>query len=403
MNTTYTYKCTVADSSGKIKTVYRAGTNKNEIISSFSGTSYIPVKIEPFSSKTVRRSSGKRAKTVLEFTQMMETLLASGLSIKDSLEITSLIGTKKDDCGELAGELLSEIRKGVTFAKAVGGMNSLFPPVYRGIISVGDHVGSVEKIFPRLRMYLETSKKLRDKFVSALIYPSLVFFISVVGTIGLAVFVFPKLETMFSEFGGEAAFLLQNNIRKLQTGIGTFIICLLLVLSAAMIIKKAAGRNTKLKIRMDALALRYPLIGKFNAEWQTLNFAFAMETLTAGGVTIEAAITEAESVVTNEAYRTALSDVTSDVIKGIAVSEAFSRHQEFPAYMSRWLMVGERSGKTEQVFAQIRTYFQNDIEKYTSWFMSLIEPALIILVGMLLLILVMTIIVPIFSLYGTIL
>ncbi|HAH62384.1 MAG TPA: hypothetical protein DCL73_09850, partial [Treponema sp.] len=186
MNTTYTYKCTVADSSGKIKTVYRAGTNKNEIISSFSGTSYIPVKIEPFSSKTVRRSSGKRAKTVLEFTQMMETLLASGLSIKDSLEITSLIGTKKDDCGELAGELLSEIRKGVTFAKAVGGMNSLFPPVYRGIISVGDHVGSVEKIFPRLRMYLETSKKLRDKFVSALIYPSLVFFISVVGTIGLA-------------------------------------------------------------------------------------------------------------------------------------------------------------------------------------------------------------------------
>lgn len=383
--------------------MYRTGTNKNEIISSFSGSSFIPVKIESLSSKSAYRSSGKKAKTVLEFTQMMETLLASGLSIKDSLEITSLIGTKKDDCGELAGELLSEIRKGVTFAKAVGGMNSLFPPVYRGIISVGDHVGSVEKIFPRLRMYLETSKKLRDKFVSALIYPSLVFFIAVIGTVGLAVFVFPKLETMFSEFGGEAAVLLQNNIHKLQTGIGTFIICLLIIFSAAMIIKKTAKRNSKLKIRLDALALRYPLLGKFNAEWQTLNFAFAMETLTAGGVTIEAAIPEAESVVTNEAYRTALSDVTSDIIKGIAVSEAFSEHQEFPSYMSRWLMVGERSGKTEQVFAQIRTYFQNDIEKYTSWFMSLIEPVLIILVGMLLLILVMTIIVPIFSLYGTIL
>jgi type II secretory pathway component PulF len=403
VTTVYTYKCTVADSSGKTKIMYRTGTNKDEVISSFSGSSFIPVKIEFLSRKNSNHSSRKKAKMVLEFTQMMEMLLDSGLSIKDSLEITSLIGTKKDDCGELAGELLSEIRKGITFAKAVSNMDTIFPSVYRGIISVGDHVGSVERIFPRLRMYLETSKKLRDKFVSALIYPCLVFFIAVIGMTGLAVFVFPKLETMFSEFGGEAAVLLQNNIHKLQAGIVAFIICLLLAIITVLIIKKTAERDTTIKARLDGLSLRCPVIGKFNAEWQTLNFAFAMETLTAGGVTIETAISEAESVITNEAYKNALSDVTSDIIKGTSISEAFSNHQEFPSYMSKWLMVGERSGKTEQVFAQIRTYFQSDIEKYTSWFMSLIEPALIILVGLLLLVLVITIIVPIFSLYGTIL
>jgi type II secretory pathway component PulF len=334
---------------------------------------------------------------------MMETLLASGLSIKDALEITSLIGVKKGDCGELAGELLSEIRKGVTFAKAVGGMSSTFPSVYRGIISVGDLVGSVEKIFPRLRMYLENSKKLHDKLVSALIYPCMVFIIAVAGSIGLGVFVFPKLETMFSEFGGQAAALLQNNIHNLQTGISTVVICLLFIVFALFSIKKISKKNNKLKTSIDELGLKVPLLGKFNAEWQTLNFSFAMETLTAGGVTIETAISEAEAVVTNEAYRNALTAVTSDIVKGISISEAFAQHKEFPSYMSRWLMVGERSGKTEQVFEQIRTFFQSDIEKYTSWFMSLIEPFLIVMVGVLLLILVITIIVPIFSLYGSIL
>ena len=89
----------------------------------------------------------------------MEQLINSGLSIKDALEISSLINKKNNT---LEATLFEQIQKGVSFADSVQKLDNIFPPVYRGIISVGDKIGSVEKIFPRLRLYLETQKKIDE-------------------------------------------------------------------------------------------------------------------------------------------------------------------------------------------------------------------------------------------------
>lgn len=331
----------------------------------------------------------------------MEQLIASGLSIKDSLEVSTLINDKK--LGILSNEILSNIKKGASFANTINNMDSIFPPVYRGIISVGDRIGSVEKIFPRLRMYLETQKKIKDKIKSALIYPTIVFITAFVAFIAMVIFVFPKLETMFMEFGGDAALTLQRNLQELKLGFLTFIVCLLIILFLILLLHYFSKNNTRLKCRIDSFILKLPVVGKYLTYYETLNFSFAMETLTSGGVTVDTAITEAMSVVTNEAYRQALSDVNKRIVKGESLSSAFSMHNEFPSYLTKWMLVGERSGNTEQVFSQIRNYFQNEIDLFTSKFMTLIEPTLIVLIGVFLLILVLTIIVPVFSLYGSIL
>lgn len=331
----------------------------------------------------------------------MEQLIASGLSIKDSLEVSTLINDKK--LGILSNEILSNIKKGASFANTINNMDSIFPPVYRGIISVGDRIGSVEKIFPRLRMYLETQKKIKDKLKSALIYPIIVLVTAFVAFIAMVLFVFPKLETMFMEFGGEAAVTLQNNLQNLKTGFSVFILCVLALIIVISMLKLTAKNNLTLKYKLDSLLLQLPLAGKYITYYETLNFSFAMETLTSGGVTVDSAITEAQSVVTNEAFSQALSDVNKRIVKGESLSSAFSMHKEFPSYLTKWMLVGERSGNTEQVFSQIRNYFQNEIDLFTSKFMTLIEPALIILIGVFLLILVLTVIVPVFSLYGSIL
>ncbi len=96
----------------------------------------------------------------------MEQLINSGLSIKDALEISSLINKKNDNISTI---LYQQIQKGTSFANAVNQMDNVFPSVYRGIISVGDKVGSVEKIFPRLRLYLETQKKIKDKLIYSML------------------------------------------------------------------------------------------------------------------------------------------------------------------------------------------------------------------------------------------
>ena len=342
------------------------------------------------------------SKKVLDFTQIMEQLLASGLSIKDALEVTTLISNKKKN-EYIASSLYNKIQKGTSFAAAVNEMPLIFSPVYRGIITVGDKVGSVEKIFPRLRIYLETQKKIKYNLISALIYPAVVVLTAVIAFTAMIFFVFPKLKLMFMDFGGDAAIQLEANIVKMGNVFkgGLFLIILVVILS--LIFKISSKTNKNIRLLKDSFLLKLPIIGKFITYLETLNFSFAMETLTAGGVTIENALKESKSVISNECFIKTIDAVHDCILGGESLSVAFAKYKIFPEYMTKWMYVGERSGRPEQVFAQIRNYFQNEIDLYTSKFMSLIEPSLIILVGMVLIILIITIIVPVFSLYGSIL
>lgn len=333
----------------------------------------------------------------------MEQLINSGLTIKDSLEVASLITQKKGKEINIASAILEKIQKGNSFATAINELPEIFPSIYRGIISIGDRVGSVEKIFPRLRIYLETRKKIKDKLVSSLIYPIMVLFTAVCAFIAMVFFVFPKLKLMFMEFGGETASILEKNIEKLEFGFSIFLLLLLLLAVIISFFCILSHKNKKVKLLKDSFLLRIPVLGKFLTYFETLNFSFAMETLTFGGITIENAINESLAVISNEKYKESLRDITKQLIRGESLSKAFSSHEVFPKYMSKWMIVGEKSGKPEQVFAQIRNYFQNEIDLYTTKFMALVEPALIILIGILLVILVVTVIVPVFSLYGSIL
>lgn len=395
------YKCKVTDYTGKSFTVFRQGESEENVYKSFSGSGYIPLEIKVVNDSSNRKRK-QNSKSVLEFTQMMEQLIESGLSMKDALEVTSLISKNKKGSVRIAEEILVDIQKGISFADSVNNMEDVFPSVYRGIIRVGDKVGTVEKIFPRLRTYLETNQKLKEKLKGALIYPLIVLFTAVIGVIAMAVFVFPKLQEMFEEFGGEASVLLQRNISKLKSGSVVLLSLLILIFILIVVLKIFVKKNIKFKQFIDAFVLKIPLIGKFQIYWNTLNFAFAMETLTAGSVTIDNAIPEAQSVITNAAYNKALSEVNKDIMKGISLSTAFKKHKEFPDYMSRWMVVGEKSGKPDKIFSQIRNYFQNYIDQYIVKIMALIEPALIVLVGGIILLFVITIVVPVFSLYGSI-
>ena len=338
---------------------------------------------------------------MLEFTQIMEQLINSGLSIKDALEISSLINKKNDN---LETKIYKQIQKGIPFAEVVNQMSNVFSPVYRGIISVGDRIGSVEKIFPRLRLYLETQKKIKDKLLGALIYPIIVLVTTLLVFTAMIFFVFPKLKTMFLEFGGEASQLLETKISHMETGFITIFIVFLFLIFLSLIFRILISRNNSIKTTKDTFLLKVPAVGRFLSYLESLHFSFAMETLLSGGITIEDSISESLSVISNNAYKEALKDIRNRITRGESISQAFSMHENiFPDYMIKWMMVGEKSGKPEQVFSQLRNYFQNEIDLYTTKFMTLIEPALIILIGIFLVTLILNVIVPVFSLYGSIL
>jgi type II secretory pathway component PulF len=351
-----------------------------------------------------RFAAGRTAGYVLDFTEMMALLIESGLSLKDALEVFIAVD-KKSRAGRLGNRLSELIRRGTSFAGAVYALEDTFPPIYRAMIRVGDRVGSVERIFPRLSGYLRGRQKLREKIAAALAYPLFVLVLSVLGTLGLIFFIMPRLETIFGSFGGEAAARIHGNIRGLELALFCLVCLVALPVLSAIFLKKAGGPGALrgLSLALDRLVLRLPLAGGVIAAWESLNFSFAMEVLSGGGVPVEAALREAAAVLGNEACRQSLTRIRERVVNGGSLSAAFSREGIFPPYMEQWIAVGERSGGTEKVFTQIRSYFQEEIDRRTTKLLLLVEPAMIALIGAVILALVAGIVLPLFSIYGNIL
>ena len=398
-----TFRCTIADrQTGKLSEVTISAESETELVKQFFNAETILVKIKEVKDKTYSLSKHKREEVVLEFTRMMEMLTESGLTVKDSLGIISEInGNKKT--GYLASYILQEINKGNSFTNIISNMKNIFPPLYRGIIQIGDKIGSVEKIFPKLKEYLEANKKMKEKIQGALIYPCLVLTVAVSGLLALSVFVMPKLTTLFSEFGGEAAEKMQQNINGIQHGCMFFGLLFFLLLITVFICAAASRFNPRIKLFFSRILLKIPVIGKYVKSVNTLHFSFSMETLVSGGITVNDAIEEVIPAISNEAYKKALADVKTEIVRGNSLAQAFKKHKEFPSYINQWLLIGERSGKPEQMFSQIRSYFQNETDRFITRLMVLLEPAMIVFVGIILISLIMTIVVPLFSLYSSIL
>lgn len=346
----------------------------------------------------MRRAAG----TVLEFTEMMGLLAESGLSLKDALEVARSMESD-GPLRDLSERILEPIRRGRSFAQAVAAAEDAFPPMYRGMIAIGDRVGSLERIFPPLAAYLRQRKALREKTAGALAYPLLVLAVSLVGTLAVVVFVVPRLEIIFEGFGGAAGERLRANVRTMNALLLSAAFLGLAGIGAAALFRLARFRSAAAAAFLDRIVLRLPVAGPFAAALETLNFSFAMETLVAGGVPIEAAMEEAAAVAENAAFRAAVLDARRDVVRGIPLSVAFGEREEFPPYLSRWISVGERSGQSVRVFAQVRAYFQGEVDRGMQRFMALVEPALIAAVGIVVLLIVLLLIVPLFSMFGSIL
>jgi type II secretory pathway component PulF len=226
---------------------------------------------------------------------------------------------------------------------------------------------------------------------------------AVLGTIGIVAFIVPKLLEIFSQLGGAAA-------ERVQRSAATMILafCVLggvfaLALTLALIAVRLRKRDDELATRIDGWALRIPLLGRFLSAYETLNFAYAMETLVGGGVSVEVGLEEVSMVIGNRAYRKAVTSCRDDVLKGEVLSSAVKKHRELPVHIAQWIAIGERSGQVERVFEQLRRYYQGEVDRITSRFTALIEPALILLVGCMIALLIFIFIIPLFSMYGAML
>lgn len=335
-----------------------------------------------------------------EFTDTLSLLLNSGLSLKDSLEVGKDLFTQKRFF--FVSDVYAMLKQGKTFSEAISLFGDSFPPVYKGLISVGERSGQFEKVFDQLAKYLKDAKKIREKMISSLIYPSLLLFLAVGGILFFVLKGIPMLTSKFESMGSSLPPELLTSFDNVQKTAGVFVVFIILAIVSVLGVRFFIHFSSSFALKVDSLLLRIPLISPILKMSESLNFVFAMETLCSCGVPLEEGLFKASTVIKNRQYQWWILESKEKIVKGVLLSKALDENRGFPQIMVRWISIGERSGNIEPVFHQLRDYYQEKLDNLMVRAMAIFEPMIIIGIGLIVFYIVAKILLPFMSIYGNV-
>jgi type II secretory pathway component PulF len=394
------YHCRVVDARGKTSSFVREASSEEVLIRELNKEDIFPLEVRQADSGSPKAERGRRFSrgAVIEFTDTISVLLGSGLTFRDALEVAQTI-FRKGEVNRLVAHLLEQIRKGASVSDAVAGLGGGLPPIYHGFVRIGEKIGSLDDAFKQLAVYLGEDKKIRDKLGSSLIYPVLVLGVAVFGIVGIVTFVLPRIQAMFQQLGAALPARLSSSLALLRGAIYAGGGLAAAALAGVLVLSLLRKTNPRLALALDRLVLRLPLYGRLRYLREILNLLFALEMLTGGGFSVEDALEQAAKVTPNRAFRDGLAVARQSIVRGENLSAAFLGNPVFSKRIGRWVAVGEKAGQVEQVFGQLRRYYQAEIEKWSARFMDLAQPVLILGVGLVIFLIVILFIMPIFSIY----
>jgi len=342
------------------------------------------------------------AEDLVEFTTVTAALLSAAVTIRDALGMVATVANRPA-VRALALRLASGIDKGEAFASAAAREGRCFPPLSLALIGIGERTGDLARSFERIASWAERRHKLQTALANALTYPILVMSVMVIGGLAAGIYALPRLNELFTSMGGTAAAQLRLSMEQAR---GNFLglLVFLVGLTVAIVVAAALRRRSEPARRLiDGLWLRLPLLGRFLSDFNTLDFVFAMEALVSSGITVNEAMLEASDSISNAAYRAAVLAARLNINKGLPLSAAFATQTVLPGQLNLWLSVGERSGNVAAVFSRMRLYYEDSVSKWITRFLALIEPGMSLVVGLIILFLIFTFIIPFFNAYGSML
>ncbi len=398
------YQCRVIDGRGRPGDVVREAPTQEALLRQLAGESLAPisVRLSDAADAGPRRRSRASARAVHELAGAMSLLLSSGLTLRDALRVAQTV-YPRGEVNRMVVTLLEELERGSSVIAAMDRLSSSVPALFAGFVRIGERVGSLEDAFRTLAEYMGRQKRLRDRVTSALIYPAAVLTVALAGVAALTFVVLPRAQELFRELGSTIPPTIVQRARLFRLLLGALLALIAAAALALPLLGLARRSSAAAAEAIDRALLRVPAAGSVIRHRETLGFVFAMETLVGGGFSVEDAMAEAAGVVANRWLRAGILRARERVLKGEPLSRAFEAESELPERLVRWVGISERSGSVQEVFHQLRLYYQGETEKWSERLMSLAEPVLILCVGAMIITLVLLFVVPLFSLYGSVL
>lgn len=372
-----------------------AARNEHEAESILKNSNVIPLKIQEVKTAFGKEAfSFKSAKSDLQvFTTELHTLLNAGLPLDRSLNVLLNI-TQNKKMKDVIFDVLKAIREGGTFSDALQKHPNVFSPLYINMIRAGEISGAMEMVLEKLIEFLESSEELKNHVFSAMIYPVILVITGLLSIIVLVTFVLPKFTTIFADMGTQLPVSTQVLIAISNFLVASWWIILLVIISCWFVmrsyLKTEAGRynwdNLKLKVLGDVIL-----------KLEIARFCRTLGALLRSGVPLLQAVKNSKDIIGNYVVLSSLSHVIKEIKEGKGIAKPLSDANIFPELAMSMIQVGEETGQLDTMLIKIANTYEKSLKISIKRFISILEPSLIMIMGLLVGFIVISLLMAIFS------
>jgi type IV pilus assembly protein PilC len=331
------------------------------------------------------------------FCRQFATLLQAGVAILQSLRILANqleIATLKKPISAVA----RDVEEGSSLTGALRGYPDKFPPIMINMIEVGEAGGMLDMIMEKLALHFEKQHDLQEKIRSATLYPIVIISVAFIVIAIMIIFVLPQFSQIFNSLGMPLPLF-----TRLLLSMGTFLRRYWFLLPPLALII-AGGLtwyiNTKKgRLHYDQVRLYFPLFGKIYRQTLAARFARIMGTLLSGGVTLHAALELVDKVIDNVVITQSIRELGAAVNRGESITEPLRRIAYFPPLLSEMVHVGEETGALEQTLLSTAVFYEREVAYFVERLSSILEPLLLLIVGLFIGLLVYSILSPMYQVF----
>ncbi len=376
-----------------IEGVMEAGEERT-VVMRLRDQGYLPLRIRPPGETQPKPLTGQRQlslpqlpwrgrvrqKDLQIFTRELATLISSGLPLDRALSVLTGL-TEKEELKQATAQILRTVQQGKSLSESLAEYPKIFPPLYVNMVKAGEIGGFLDTVLQRLAEYLERSQEVQEQIKAALAYPAMLVFVGGSSVFFMFTYVLPKFAGIFKDMGPALPVLTRFLLNLGEWFQAYWWVLVLIVVSIGWALHRYIATPHG-RFAWDRWRLRVLLLGDLIRKREVARFARTLGTLLKSGVPLLQALEVVEAVVSNQVISSALKEVRSGVREGQGISGPLGRSGAFPTLALQMVSVGEETGRLDEMLMRTAEYYEKETNTQLKQLVSLVEPALILGMGL---------------------
>lgn len=344
----------------------------------------------------VRARGRIRARDITIFTRQLAGLLRAGVPIMRALT-TIQKQTENAAFQAVLLEVSGSVRDGRTLSESLARHPALFPELFVNMVRSGESAGMLDEILMRLAEARESDDELRARVTGAIAYPALVLAVGLLSVFVILTFFLPRIMHLFDGMTGTLP-LPTRIVMGISAVFSQYWWLMIVLVAAGAWVAWRGVRTPEGRLALDSALLRLPVIGNFSRDTDVVRFARTLSLLVRAGIPVDRSLALSGNTLVNRKLRTAVVAAAEETVRqGSTIADGFRRRPEIPEFVTNMVAVGEESGRLDETLLEVAAFYQRELDRDLRLVTTLLEPVLILLVGVVVGFIIFAMLLPIFQ------